>query len=290
MTSSSAEPVGDPELLHEIVAVANEIAAQLRSVAPADRPAPRSAWSVAETAAHVAATNRLFAEIAAETGAEIVTELAPPRHGDGSRAGLAEANARMLADFTVRDLAVLADQIVSQAELFVRAAQARRGADVVHSPLGPMPMRVFPAYVMAHMLSHGCAIAAGLDSMVGSQARRSGRRLAVGPRRVELMLPFLISSMPMFVDPTAADGLTATYRLRLRGIAEFTLSFAGGALSVREAADGPVDCTISADPESFFLLAIGLRSPWPLIARGKVRTWGRKVWLAPRFVGLFTLP
>jgi hypothetical protein len=104
------------------------------------------------------------------------------------------------------------------------------------------------------------------------------------------MRPFLIGSMPMFVDPVAANGLTATYRLRLRGIAAYTLSFAGGALSVHEAADGPVDCTISADPQSFFLLAIGLRRPWPLIARGKVRAWGRKPWLAPRFVGLFTLP
>jgi len=271
MTNGSAEPFDDAALFQQIAAVADGISVRLRFSAPAHRLAARSSWSVAEAAAHVAGTNRLFAEIAAGQ--------APPRHGDGTKAGLAEANAEMLAHFTERDPAVLADQIVSQADLFVRAARARSGAEVVDSPLGPMPMRVFSAYVMAHMLSHGCAIAAGL-----------GSRFAIQPRQVDLMRPFLIDSMPMFVDPVAAAGITATYRLRLRRIGEFTLRFADGALSVHNGADGPVDCTISVDSASFFLLALKLCSPWPQIARGKVLAWGRKPWLALRFVGLFTLP
>jgi uncharacterized protein (TIGR03083 family) len=263
--------MGDQALLHEIIVVANGLAARLRPPGATDRLAPHSAWSIAEVAAHVAAANQLFAKIA--SGRQ------PPRHGDGTRAGLAEANDRVLAEYTERDPSVLAGQIVSQAELFVQAARARSDADTVDSPLGPMPMPIFNAYVMAHMLSHGYAIAAGL-----------GRRLVIEPRQVSLMRPFLISAMPMFVDPAAARGTTASYRLRLRGITAYTLSFTDGALAVRESADGPVDCTISADPESFFLIATGQRSPWPLIAQGKVRAWGRRPWLAMRFAGLFTPP
>jgi hypothetical protein len=267
MTNRSA----DPALLQEIIAVAHGIAARLRPVGAADRPAPRSAWSIAEVAAHVSAANHLFATLAA--GQEV------PPHGDGTRDGLAEANERMLATHPERDPSVLADQIVGHAECFVRAARARSDSDTVDSPLGPMSMRTFSAYVMAHMLSHGYAIAAGI-----------GRPLVIEPRQVDLMRPFLISAMPMFVDPVAARGVTASYRLRLRGITAYALTFTDGALAVCEAAEGPVDCTISTDPQSFFLLATGQRSPWPLIAHGKVRAWGRRPWLAARFANLFTPP
>lgn len=51
-----------------------------------------------------------------------------------------------------------------------------------------------------------------------------------------------------------------------------------------------VDCHISADPVAFFLLGSGLASQWPLIARGKLMTWGRKPWLALKLASLFVSP
>jgi hypothetical protein len=45
-----------------------------------------------------------------------------------------------------------------------------------------------------------------------------------------------------------------------------------------------------ADPAAFLLVGSGLRSQWGQIARGKLLTWGRKPWLALRFVSLFSPP
>jgi hypothetical protein len=50
------------------------------------------------------------------------------------------------------------------------------------------------------------------------------------------------------------------------------------------------DCTIVAEPVTFFLLALGRRSAAGAIARGKILAWGRKPWLAPGFPTLFTAP
>jgi hypothetical protein len=37
-------------------------------------------------------------------------------------------------------------------------------------------------------------------------------------------------------------------------------------------------------------VAMGITSQWTGIAKGKLLTWGRKSWLALRFVGFFDVP
>ncbi len=51
-----------------------------------------------------------------------------------------------------------------------------------------------------------------------------------------------------------------------------------------------VDCYISADLVTFFLVATGLESQWRLVARAKLMTWGRRPWLAVRLPTLFVVP
>ncbi|MEU4481716.1 hypothetical protein AB0F68_27175 [Micromonospora sp. NPDC023966] len=55
--------------------------------------------------------------------------------------------------------------------------------------MGPMPPGVFGCYLLAHMLSHGSAIAAALRQPP-----------IVRPRHVELILPFIHTTMPRIVQ------------------------------------------------------------------------------------------
>jgi uncharacterized protein (TIGR03083 family) len=270
MAQTTADRTERGDLSSEILAVAWRLADLIGALPDADIPIPGAEWTVAEAAAHLAMANELMATIAAGR---------PATHGDGTKAGLAAVNAQALREDGERGPALLAQRIAGQAAAFLEAARARPAAEIVDTPMGPMPLEVFGCYLLAHMLSHGTAIAAALRQPP-----------IVRPRHVELILPFIHNTMPRLVDQTAVRGLSACYELRLRGVSRFWARFTDGVATVSDTAPGRIDCTISVDPVSFFRLSAGLSGQWPLIARGKLRAWGRKPWLAFRFLGFFAIP
>lgn len=258
------------ELSEQIVAVARRIAELTASSPSTGIAIPGASWTVGEAAAHLVLANGLMAAIAGGR---------PSPYGDGTKSGLADANAQSLSGYQERDATVLGAQLTANADAFVEAARGRPGTDLVDTPLGPLTMDLLSRYVLAHQLSHGTAIASAL-------------RVAplVRPDHVPLVLPFVLATMPRLVDPATIGDFTAVYEVRVRGVSRFSAVFAGGKATIGEQHDGPVDCVISADPVSFFLLAAGLANQWPLIARGRLRAWGRRPWLALRFRRFFAIP
>lgn len=271
MTQPSVQRAGSTELFSEIVGVAQQIAAMLEALPSTDIAIPHATWTVGEAAAHLAMANGHMAQIAADHK--------PDRYGDGTGAGLAEANRRALEVYDERDGAALARQIEQRAQLFVQAAQTRPAEDLVDTPLGSMRLGTLGGYLLAHMLSHGTAIADALR-----------RPLPIRPSQVELMVPFLVGMMPVLARESAVAGVHLRYEVRLRGSVRFTALIADGTVTVDDPAARPIDCVISAEPVAFFLLAMGLRPQWPMIVTGKIRAWGRRPWLGPRFVGFFAFP
>lgn len=257
-------------LSEAIGAVAEEIAGLLRSCTDATVPIPGAEWTVAESAAHLVLANELMAALAA--GRE-------QTYGDGTPGGLAAANAASLAAFAERDASVLADGIVRQARAFTEAAEPRSADEPTVTPLGPMDLGTLGSYLLTHMLGHGYDIAVAL-----------GRPHMVDRDRVDLALPFLTTVMPRGIDARAAAGHSACYELRVRGVSRFAVTFTDGAVAVCTEPPRRPDCTIVAEPVTFFLLALGRRSAAGAIARGKILAWGRKPWLAPGFPTLFTAP
>ncbi|EXU64958.1 sterol-binding protein [Streptomyces sp. PRh5] len=265
-----------------IRATAADIAATLRGASDTLAPVPGSRWTVGEAAAHLAQANELMAHLAdgRERG-----------YGDGTPQGLAEANQRALAAFAERRAEPLAAMIVEQADAFLESA-ARPAANAANAaptsyashgelvtPMGPMSLEVLGSYLLTHMLGHGYDLARALD-----------RPHMLNRARVELTLPFLITAMPRVLDTTAAAGLTARYAIRLRGGACFGATFTDGAVTVTPRPPSRPDCTILTEPVAFLLMALGRLGPWSAVARGRVLTWGRKPWLAPRFPALFSPP
>ncbi|WP_413797245.1 maleylpyruvate isomerase family mycothiol-dependent enzyme [Streptomyces iranensis] len=265
-----------------IRATAADIAATLRGASGTGAPVPGSRWTVGEAAAHLAQANELMAHLA---------DGKQRGYGDGTPQGLAEANQRALAAFTERRAEPLAAMIVEQADAFLQSA-ARPASHASHAshdshdshgelvtPMGPMSLEVLGSYLLTHMLGHGYDLARALDSPH-----------MLNRARVELTLPFLTTAMPRVLDTTAAAGLTARYAIHLRGGACFGATFTDGAVTVTPRPPSRPDCTILTESVAFLLMALGRLGPWGAVARGRVLTWGRKPWLAPRFPALFSPP
>ncbi|GAA3484484.1 maleylpyruvate isomerase family mycothiol-dependent enzyme [Streptomyces yanii] len=259
-----------PEGLAEAIRdTAEEIAALLRGRTDTSVPVPGSEWTLGEVAAHLAQANELMAEVAA--GHE-------RSYGDGTPQSLAAANERALAGFEERGADPLAAMIVAQAAAFLGAAEHRAPDEPVETPLGSMDLAALGSYLLTHMLGHGYDL-----------ARALGRPHMLDRSRVELSMPFMLTVMPRVVSAACA-GLTARFDIRLRGGSRFGVIVTDGAVTVERGPVSRPDCTILIEPVTFLLIALGRCDPWGAIARGRVLTWGRKPWLAPRFPTLFTAP
>ena len=259
-----------PTLPESIGTAAERIADLLRTCTDASVRIPGAEWTVAEAAAHLVLANELMADLAAGRDRP---------YGDGTPGSLAAANAATLAHFTERDPSVLADGIVRHARAFTDAAGRRPAGEPTLTPLGPMDLETLGSYLLTHMLGHGYDIAVALKQP--HMIDRHG---------VGLTLPFLTTAMPRVVNPRAAAGHTACYDLRVRGGSRLAVTFTDGAASVTPALPRRPDCTIVAEPVTFFLLALGRCTTTRAVARGKILTWGRKPWLAAGFPALFTAP
>ncbi|MFF9768277.1 maleylpyruvate isomerase family mycothiol-dependent enzyme [Streptomyces sp. NPDC014636] len=250
---------------------AEEIATLVRSANDTALAVPGSEWTVGEAAAHLAMANELMADLAA--GRE-------RRYGDGTPQSLAEANAASLAVFGERRAGPLATMITEQAEAFLDALSRSATDSPASTPLGLMNRSVLASYLLTHMLGHGYDLARALE-----------RPHMVDRERVGLCMPFMLSVMPRVANPAATEGLTARYRVRLRGGEAFGVSLADGAVQVTPGTPPQrADCTILLDPVAFLLIALGRLNPWRAIAQGQVLAWGPRPWLATRFPTLFTAP
>ncbi|MFB7666392.1 SCP2 sterol-binding domain-containing protein [Kitasatospora sp. NPDC056138] len=263
-------------VIEENIATAEEIAQVLRSRPEPTVRIPGAAWSVGEAAAHLALANRLMAEIAAG--------LERP-YGDGSPHGLAAANTEALAAYPERDPVVLADAIVGYARAFAAAVTgpvggAQEAAGCLLTPMGPLDRATLASYLLTHQLGHGYDLARALR-----------RPHMVNRERVELSLPFLLTAMPRVVDRHMAAGRHVRYTIGLRGVGErYTVTLADGTVTVSRPPAPGADCVILAEAVTFFLLALGRRTPGQALARGKILAWGRKPWLAPAFPRYFKAP
>ncbi|MFE4453373.1 maleylpyruvate isomerase family mycothiol-dependent enzyme [Streptomyces sp. NPDC056796] len=260
-----------PEGLADAIrATAGEIADLLRGAPDTGAPVPGLVWTVGEVAAHLARANALMAEAAAGRSR---------RYGDGTPQGIAAANEQVLASFGERRAEPLAAMIVAQADAYLDAASGPPADERLMTPMGPMDRAVLGSYLLTHMLGHGHDLARALK-----------RPHMVDRDRVALALPFMVEAMPRVTDPAATAGLNARYAVRLRGGGRIGVTFTDGVATVgREVPDRP-ECTISVEPVTFLLMALGRCSPAGALARGRVVAWGRRPWLGPRFPAYFKAP
>jgi len=253
-----------------VLGAAERVAEMIRPLADTGVPIPREKWTVGEAGNHIANSVELFVDLAG--GAE-------RPHGNKSRDSLADANAAWLAGDPERGGAALADRIVDAARRFVDSVAGRPPTQLVRSPAGDMTLDQLTSYLLTHLLAHGVSIARALH-----------KPTPVRKQDPYLMLPFFEVAMSNFVDQKSTKSHRATYVLHVRGGPELVVRLENGVATVLDKRPSRVDCHISGDPMSLFLVGLGLKRQWGPIATFKLTTWGRKPWLALSFVGRFDQP
>lgn len=254
---SAYNPTPGPDDVDRNLAAAREVVEQmagmLEGLASTATMVPRSEWTVGEHAAHIAFTNIGFGLYA--LGAEYP-------YGDGTQAGLAEANEISLSGFPERDGAALAEHLRQGIETFARVARATPPDQQCPSPLGAMPMGVLTSYFLIHNLMHGCAISAGLN-----------RDFPFEAEHLPMVWPMLMHTLPGFVNSHIQD-LDGCIQITAGGGFESFWEIENGRVSVLLAPTRSVDCHVEGEPVHLFLVLIKMLTTAEAQELGHLRVSG----------------
>ncbi|MBN6040293.1 hypothetical protein [Amycolatopsis sp. 195334CR] len=275
------------------------LVALVRNLGEAD-PVSVGTWTTSEVAAHLSHVFRFDIDAIAGNPVPDATVTA---------AGMAEVNAKLLADDGERDPAALADRLSALATEFDDVASragtaefddvaSRAGTaefDDVASPSRAdtvewlqglrLPSSVVAAHLLEECLIHGHDLA----SATGRPwpIRRDHALLAVEGG----VLP-LITALPptAFVDQEKAGSFRARFDVRLRGGGRTTMVFDRGSLTLDENYSGAVDACLSADPAALMLVFIGRQSIGKPLLAGKLAAWGPRPWKLARLLTAISPP
>ncbi|HEX2052295.1 MAG TPA: hypothetical protein VHJ78_01035 [Actinomycetota bacterium] len=250
--------------------VVNKMADMLEGLPSTDIAVPRSEWTVGEHGAHIAFANIGFGMFA--MGLEYP-------HGDGTRAGLAEANDIALVGFPERDGMALAQHLRTAVETFIAAVRAASPDEEVPSPLGWMPRGTLSSYFLIHNLMHGCAISSGLN-----------KDFPFEPQHLQLVWPLIVHAFPSFVRADAARGVTGTVRVSAPGAFEGAFQMESSQLTVLPAPTGPVDCLVESEPTHLFLVMIKILTVQEAVDLGHMKVSGANPELFGRMMNAIEVP
>ena len=232
------------------------------------RPVTGLEWSIAETAAHLAARTGRFARYLAGSDAP-----------DGPISVIATENEHDVRERATRTVGEHAEELRSNLAAFVTGSRGR---------LGPDP---FPWYSGATI---DVATATGLllgelDVHGFDVARTVGTPWPIPASDGRTIVRAAVVLAPLYVDPEATTGVSVTFRILVRGGPSFRIRFDDGTAAVEPAA-GEADATIRADPVSLALVSYGRVSKWRAMATGKLFATGRRPWAALDFDRYFLPP
>jgi len=250
--------------------IAGRVAGMVRGLPDMNLPIPNSEWTVGEAAAHLAFATLGMAMMA--RGLEIP-------YGDGTREGLAMANAVALEGFTERDGAVLADRLEAAARMVFDEARAQPPDRMCPTPMGTMPVETLASYLVTHLSMHGSAIATAV-----------GAPWPFDADDLPLMWLFIAYVMPRVPDVTQIAGLNACFELQFGDVLDCALMVDGGAVSAALAPARPPDCVIAGDAQLLFLVIVKVLTMQGAIAAGDVTLSGPTPDLGLRLPDLFNVP
>jgi uncharacterized damage-inducible protein DinB len=253
-----------------ITAVTDYIAAMIRSLPDTTIPLSRSHWTIGTAAAHLVVSQRLSKKI-------LQGEKNP--YNSAKPETVAETNAKMLEEFVERKGDKLATMLVMDTESFLKALAQEKDTFTMQTHFGKMDLQTSLAYNLCHLLIHASQIAMALKKTV-----------PVTKKDVEMVLPFLKLGTKASYDKDVAKDFIGTFAVHLRNSVSYAIICEGQSVQTADEIPEHVDCHISADPVSFFLVSTGVITQWKPLFTGKLIAWGRKPWLGLRLTQLFKSP
>jgi hypothetical protein len=255
--------------------VVPSLVALVRSV-PDANSASVGTWTVGDVAAHLSHSFRADTDAIAGR---------PVPEATVTKAGIAEATAKLLAEDGERDPAALADRIGTLANEFDDVASRSQSATVDWLQGIRLPPSAVAGHLLEECLIHGHDIAKATRRPW--PIRRHHALLAVDG----FALP-LIAALPptAWVDQEKAGSFRARIELRLRGGRRTLMVLDNGSLTLDAAGARDVDAHISADPRAFLLVFIGRQGIWKPLLEGKLAAWGPRPWKLTRMLTVMSPP
>lgn len=255
--------------------VVTSLVAHVRSV-PEANSVSVGTWTVGDVAAHLSHVFRFDTDAVAGN---------PVPEAIVTAAGMAEVNAKVLAEDSERNPAVLADRISTLANEFDDVASRSRATTVDWLQGIRLPPSAVACHLLEECLIHGHDI-----------ARTTGHPWPIQRHHALLAvegaaLP-LIEALPptAFVNQEKAESFRARVELRLRGGGHTMMVFDRGSLTLDAAGTGDVDAHISADPTALMLVFIGRQEIWKPLLAGKLAAWGPRPWKLTRMLTAINPP
>ncbi len=107
----------------------------------------------------------------------------------------------------------------------------------------------------------------------------AGPKPTLSRRQANAAIPGLMAVSPAFIDSAKAAKTAGNYHVRFRGGGDWTQHIDdSGRLTVTPGRNGKPDATLSTDPATFIMVALGRQSQWLPALTGKMVIWGRKPW------------
>ncbi len=254
----------------EIANLGEACATLLRSVDDGGQRVDRSDWTIAEVGAHLVDVARR--DVAIARG-----ERMPYPDGDDTHAAMAAMNAHQMVD--ERDPAQLAALLIDENETLLAAI----GDDPdrhLHWYDVEVPAASIAGVWLGELLIHGLDL-----------ARTLGRGWPIDRDQAVAVFEALVPIFPRVVNQDAAPKAAGTYHLRVRGHADYAFEVTpDGDLTIESRKPDRADLHVSVSPVAYLLVGYGRANEWAAVAKGQIRAWGRKPWLAPRFGSLFNPP
>jgi uncharacterized protein (TIGR03083 family) len=263
-------------------AAADRAASLIESIDDRNRPVPGLNWSVCDTARHIVIAVR--GNVASMNGdtSSLLEHVADVQDYSARMGAMTSGT---LAAEPEHDPKTIGELLRSSVDAFLAEAVTRAPDDAVQTPWygdgASLPVSIDTRLMLAEVVIHGLDIARGL-----------GRPWPISKQEALLILPSSFAMMPRVFDGERAKGVRATFKIRLRGgpTQQFTINDGTLQIAPWTGSGARPDCVLSADPVAFLLLAYGRRGQWPLIAQGRLLSYGRKPWLALSLRSLFVNP
>ena len=231
-------------------------------------------WNAGDVALHLA---HAWEKLPALAAGEIESPL-------GEAAELAAITTAMVREEPGRDLDAIAQRIDAAASAYLATPISDEPRPWLVRGTS-LPGSAFSCHLLNESLVHGHDI-----------AHAEGRDWRIDPAHAGMaIMGFGFRALavvdPRFpVDQDRAAGVRACFDIRVRRTGRVFLVLHEGTLRLEPPSSRPVDCHLSAEPTTLFLLLWARTSQWPGVLTGRLALWGRRPWLGARLPRMLRNP